>query len=193
MKNKLMTFTLIMLLVGNFSFGMNYPSNINVYVGETNKLTQNQRQEQNLLDIYKNLDKEILNSGDEKQIKHYLINKNKEIAEYLINKYPKLGSFDELEYDIIGDIDFSTFGVIYAIAEHAGLLDINKESISTNRNAFWECVGGVLGITAIYDLISGASGATYGSTWSVVKKLVKRYVGWIGVGYALYEIATTCF
>lgn len=189
---KKLTFLIVLgLLTAKIGFGTGYLSMPIDYV-EINQSIKSQSpfQQDKLIDIYKNLDKEILNGGNEKQIQEYLIKVNNQTIDYLAKNYPDLGILD---HDNVNDVDFAVFGLVYALAEHFGYLGSNTNIVSAERESFWQCVGGVLGITAIYDLVSGASTATYSSTWSVVKKLVKRYVGWIGVGYALYEIATNCF
>lgn len=144
--------------------------------------------EQKLIDIYKKLDGNILKSKDEKMVRAYLIEINKKVAEYLRTHYLHLGSTDFFDVE---DVDFAIFGLVYGLAEYGGYME--STTLSKEIPAWLQCVGGILGITAIYELVRDAATATYANVWSIVKKLVKRYVGWIGVGIALWEISTECF
>lgn len=149
------------------------------------KLSQNEK----LFDLYKNLDESILKSGDENAVKTYLVAKNKQILSYLEINYPQLGSLQGID---INHEDFIVFGLVYALAEYGGYLQ-STVAKPAPIPSWIQCVGGVLGVTAIYELITGAGAASYTTTWSVIRKLAKRYAGWLGVGLALWEIATECF
>ncbi len=118
---------------------------------------------------------------------------NSEILTYLSETYPQFGSTSMID---INDPDFFYFAIVYSLAEQSGFINpANSTNLTAQREipAWIQCVGGVLGVTAIYELVSGAATATYSSTWSVIKRLAKRYAGWIGVGLALWEISTECF
>jgi hypothetical protein len=88
-------------------------------------------------------------------------------------------------------IDFVIFGFVYAMAEYGGYMEASP--VARGIPGWLQCVSGILGVSSIYELVSSAGTATYGSTWSTIKKLAKRYVGWLGVGLALWEIPTECF
>jgi hypothetical protein len=187
---KATTFAIIFLLSQGYMFGkplfiVKKSNSIEILKGKK----ENPVQKENLLELYKNLDGKILTSGDENAVKSYLVEKNKQIFSYLKTKYPKFESLDGID---VNDENFIVFGLVYALAEHGGYLQ-SVEARPVGIPGWLQCVGGVLGVTEIYGLISGASTMTYGTAWGIVKKLVKRYVGWLGVGLALWEIATECF
>lgn len=178
----------VLLTTSVFAYGNISGNNTNFAKPSNSFSVTNKCNESKLIDIYKSVDGKILNSGDEKMVRAYLIDINKKVATYLQTNYPQLGPTDVFNVE---DVDFAVFGLVYALAEYGGHME--SSTVSREIPAWLQCVGGVLGVTAIYELVSGAATATYASTWSVVKKLVKRYVGWLGVGLALWEIATECF
>lgn len=61
---------------------------------------------------------------------------------------------------------------------------------SVNYDMVMNCLGAALGINEIYGLIQNtAQLATATGTMQVVKLIIRRYVGWIGVAVAVYSFS----
>ncbi len=146
-----------------------------------------QNHEGQLIDIFKSMDKSILKSSDEKLISEYLIGKNNEIVKYLINKYPQKLPMDSID---VNDPMCIYFGLFMAMVESN---QINEGE--AGKMAPWlECVGGVVfGAIGVYDIIHQAQNLSFNGAWSLVKKLVRRYLGWWSAAVCIYDIVTTCF
>ena len=61
---------------------------------------------------------------------------------------------------------------------------------NANYDMVMNCLGAALGINEIYGLIQNtAQLATATGTMQVVKLIIRRYVGWIGVALAVYSFS----
>jgi hypothetical protein len=187
-------FIIFLMLTKSICQGMTYPLSQSIsFLKFHTGIKPNPFQKDKLIDIYTSLDESILKSGNEKAVKAYLVDKNMQILNYLHTNYPESGTIDGTNDIIsINDEDFIVFGLVYALAEYGGYLQSGVAK-AAEIPGWIQCIGGVLGVGAMYELISGAATATYASTWKIIKKIAKRYAGWLGVGLALWEIATECF
>jgi hypothetical protein len=145
-----------------------------------------------LLEFFKSYDRTVLKSNDEEEVSAYLILKNKEILSYLQENYPQFGSLEDVD---VNDPSVQIFGFYYAVMEANNFEPYEMNENSRVQIPQWlTCAIEVIGAgSGIYNLINGSAFASYASAWAIVKKLVLRYVGWLGVAYTLYEISETCF
>lgn len=150
-----------------------------------------------LIDIFATLDKKILGSGNEGEAKNYLIKKNGEILDYIIRTYPSLtGELEEMPD--VNDNATTLFGLICAIYEANNFEPFPRGAEPSQNKAIpeWlECTFGVLGTVAgVSQLLQELGTFSWGSTWKLVKFIVKKYgLGWFATIGAIYEVITTCF
>ncbi len=144
-----------------------------------------------LFDLFKSMDQEILKSNDESKVQGYLIKKNSEIRTYLAQTYPKRDA-ESLD---INDPDFTGIALLFAMLE----LNNFETTVQRQMPAWLACAGGVVGtifgvdgiVEEFASIVSG--NASFSTTWALVKKIIRRYAGWLGVAYAVYEVVTECF
>jgi hypothetical protein len=140
-----------------------------------------------LLALYQNLDPKILQSEDQDAQEKYLLSFNPLIVEYL-NKYYKENLTDYFEMD---DAMIFLSGFFIGHFEEFEKLELDLDA-SVN-NPILDCLGEAIGIgkgasnlfQAYKDLIK--NGAKWDKVWPFIKSGIKRYVGWIGAGYAIYK------
>jgi len=145
-----------------------------------------------LSELYKNLDKNILNSGNESQISSYIQTKNVEIIDYLVAKYPQYSDATSADTK---DLGIFYFGLAHAIAEENGF----SNDLSASRIPGWAncAINVVAGYFSIESLIADyvtlfTQGASWNTVWPVVRNFVRRYAGWAIVAFVGYDIATEC-
>ncbi|APY08758.1 hypothetical protein BWZ20_10775 [Winogradskyella sp. J14-2] len=61
-------------------------------------------------------------------------------------------------------------------------------NIATHKSEVFDCAMQALGITALGELISnGVNGMSGGAARKFLKRVLVRYMGWVGAGIAVYE------
>jgi hypothetical protein len=147
-----------------------------------------------LIDIFRSLDLQILQSKDEKLISKYLISVNARCISYLKYHYPQYGPYEVVDTN---DPAATLFSLLYAIFEGNDFQDLPPiGTIANMKIPEWlTCSLGV--ITSAYgikDIISSLGEFTAGSIWKIVKMVVKKYVvGWVAIAVTLVQIGSTCF
>lgn len=148
-----------------------------------------------LIDIVLASDPDIAKSNSEQRAEAFLKEKNTRIVDYLVARYPQYGVVDV----DVNDPATTWFGLMcawYELNQFQPLNDIQKQSITGQRIPQWlDCALGVLGSAyGVTELVSSLGSFSFGSTWTVVKFVVKKYVtGWLGTAVALYQISKECF
>ncbi len=145
-----------------------------------------------LSDLYKNLDKDILNSNNKTVIIPYLEQKNEEIIDYLVANYPQ---FSDAANANKKDLSIFYFGLIHALGEENGFsLEFKNRKIPDWARCIIDVLGEYFSIEFIYReyAILFTEGVTWNTAYPVVKNLVRRYAGWFVVAAISYDIATRC-
>lgn len=149
-----------------------------------------------LIDLVKASDPVLVRSKNEAQLAHFLREKNSKIIDYLVAKYPQYGVPDV----DVNDPATTWFGLICAMYEAIDFRPLNgvrfdKVSYLQEIPTWLGCAVTVLGASfGIGEIVSSLGTFSYGSVWTVVKFVVKKYVtGWLGTAIALYKIADECF
>lgn len=144
-----------------------------------------------LSELYKNLDKTILSSGNEAQITSYIQSKNVEIIDYLTSNYPQYSDAANADTK---DLSIFYFGLVHAIAEENGFSNDTANRIPGWANCAIDVVAGYFSIESlIADYVTlFTEGASWNTVWPVVRNFVRRYAGWMIVGFVAYDIATEC-
>jgi hypothetical protein len=147
-----------------------------------------------LLNYYKSFDPEILNSGDTFKIKVYLDKKAAVIYEYLKTNY----------HDTICSIsdgksaNIILGGLVIAIHEqnqygNTSLLMTKSNSLLRTNSAPYSqaihcALAAVTGYEGIEKLLTGTASLMSGTeVLALLKGVLKRYVGYIGIAIAVYE------
>lgn len=138
-------------------------------------------------------------SPDTLMTKAYLIEKNNSLIGTLSQNFPNSYKRNEMNQE---DEIITYAGLIHMLAEEQGFFRDSSTMPSQQaiRMAPWvDCVVGVLsGYLSVDGLISAYStlikeGAKWSTIRPFIKYALKRYGGWITVGWAIYDISTKCF
>ena len=140
-----------------------------------------------LLALYQNLEPRILESEDQEEQEKYLISFNPIIVEY-VSKYHKVNLTDFFEMD-----DAMIFLSGFFIGHFEELEKLELDMNTTVNHPILDCLGEAIGVgkgasnlfQAYKDLIK--EGVKWDKVWSFVKNGIRRYVGWIAAGYAIYK------
>jgi hypothetical protein len=142
-----------------------------------------------LLNYYKTFDPQILKSGDEVKIKAYLDKKALVIYNYIKKNYQDTicGLSEGKSANII------LGGLVLAIHEqnnngNGGLIRYQASSANTQTRLLHCAVAVLTGYESIQKLFSGtASLMTATEVISILKGMLTRYVGYIGIAVTVYE------
>lgn len=143
-----------------------------------------------LLNYYKTFDPQILNSGDEQIIKPYLDKKAQVIYNYIKTNYQDTicGLSDGKAANVI------LGGLVFAIQEknivtNSSLIRNQVFSAPTASSRALSCALSALsGYEGFEKLLSGTSSLmTAMDVLSILKGVLKRYIGYIGIAVAVYE------
>lgn len=188
-KLRLMKVSILSFLLFSCLFAF---SNTSSTPSSLESVSKNSKTYNSLLEFFNSYDTTLLKSGDESVIVDYLKEKNIQIISYLQQNYRQFGSLENIDPE---SPDVQIFGYYYAIMEANNFQPYDVSEAGRMAIPGWlACAVDVIGAgSGIYELISGAAFESYGAAWALIKRLVKRYVGWLGVAYTLYEIATDCF
>jgi hypothetical protein len=144
----------------------------------------------NLLSYYKTFDPQILRSGDELKIKAYLDKKALVIYDYIKTNYQD--TICSLADGKAANIILG--GLALAIYEqnkkgNTGLVRYQVNTASTSSSRALSCALSALsGYEGFEKLFSGtASLMTAMDVISILKGVLKRYIGYIGIAVAVYE------
>ena len=182
MKTKIFSFTAVLLFMCFIIYSCR----------KSNKETIQQEsipEKGTLLSYYKTFDPQILKSGDESKIKIYLDKKAQVIFNYIKTNYQDTicGLSDGKSANII------LGGLALAIYEQnkkgaAGLIRYQISAASTETRLL-HCAFAVLtGYESIQKIFSGtASLMTATEVISILKGMLTRYVGYIGIAVTVYE------
>lgn len=168
------------LLLGSLLLlGMFYKTSASPVITNNTQRVKTANEVEKLMDLFKGLDSKVLKSRDEKSIAEMFTKKNKEITDYVKSKY----QVDLLEHYDLDDPSLSLIGFIVASGEQ------HSSSVQQQRNTIMTCIAAGFGIIQMAEFIQ--AGITEGVSTSmiinIVKKVGKRYLGWIGLGIAVYE------
>jgi len=152
-----------------------------------------------LSDLFINLDTEILDNGSDSEKESYLISFNSDIKSYLVKNYPtQVGEVAKIDSS---DMTIFHLGLVHALAEEnnfkelEGLEFANMAGNQVWLECAWDTIAAVYSIEALYNsyVTLFTQGATWSTVWPVVRNMVRRYAGWVGVAIIAYEIAADCF
>lgn len=148
-----------------------------------------------LIDIVVAADPVLFKSRNEEQIANFLRDKNNKIIDYLVAKYPQHGVPD-VDVNDPATVWFGLVCAMYEANNFKPLSGMQKGSSIQGKIPSWlECSIGVLSASiGIKEIIAELGVFSYGSAWTVVKFVVKKYItGWLGTAIALVQIADECF
>jgi hypothetical protein len=143
----------------------------------------------NLLSYYKTFDPQILRSGDELKIKAYLDKKALVIYDYIKTNYQD--TICSLADGKAANIILG--GLALAIYEqnkkgNSGLVRYQISSATTQTRLLHCAVSVLTGYESIQKIFSGtASLMTATEVLSILKGMLTRYVGYIGIAVTVYE------
>ena len=132
-----------------------------------------------LSDLFKTLDPRLLQSRDELAVAEYLTQLNAEIVSYVLTQYGEdlTGSF------ALDDPNLFCAGLLIAYAEDYAGVD------PATRAPVVDCLLDAFGVSDIVnqinDILDGNGSITV--SIQIIKKIGRRYLGWIGLAVAVYE------
>jgi hypothetical protein len=142
-----------------------------------------------LLNYYKSFDPQILKSGDEVKIKAYLDKKAVVIYNYIKTNYQD--TICELSEGKSANIILG--GLVLAIHEqnnsgNGGLIRYQPNMTAIQSRLMHCALMAVTGYDGIEKLLSGTASLMTGTEVLVILKgILRRYVGYIGIAIAVYE------
>lgn len=140
-----------------------------------------------LLDLYKNLNPTKLQSSDEEEVKSYLLPYNSKIVNYVAERYGEnLAAYFAMDDPMIF---FSGTLVAQYEYDQATYTPQSKTSPQEIMGCLADAIGiakGVKELIASYQALLNGS-ANFGTLFSVVKNIMRRYAAWFMVGYLVYE------
>jgi len=156
---------------------------LNYFIGYSRcNIVQPQKAETELTRIFTSLNTNILKSKDERTISNYLTPINNQSVDYVLHTY-RVNLLDFYDRD---DATLTFVGCLVACNEvYHNPSETQRPYIGQLISCFMEGFG----IANLADFISQAiSGEmTVSTILGIIKKFVKRYVGWIGLAVGIYE------
>lgn len=148
-----------------------------------------------LEDDFATYDPDMITHTDPTVVANYLIAKNAELKQIMVANFPATYTSQNVD---VNDTLFTYAALIHMVAEGQGLLSPGAMQ-PANMPAWVRCagevVGGVFTVKSIYS--SYADLFKHGASWTtirpVLKNMLRRYGGWISVGFLIYDIKTVCF
>lgn len=183
MKTKIFSFIAVILFMSIIIFSCRKSSSVTIHQEAIPEKGA-------LLNYYKTFDPQILQSGDEVKIKAYLDKKALVIYDYIKSNYQDTicTIADGKAANII------LGGLALAIYEQnkngtTGLIGYQSTTASTSSSRALSCALSALsGYEGFEKLFSGtASLMTAMDVISILKGVLKRYIGYIGIAVAVYE------
>lgn len=185
MKTKIFSFVAIIILIGFSILSCKKSNSISVAINNEAIPLKG-----NLLSYYKTFDPQILKSGDEAKIKSYLDKKAIVIYDYIKSNYQD--TICSLTAEKSANIILG--GLVLAIQEqnikdNSGLIRYQVSKASTSSSRAVSCLLSALsGYEGFEKLFTGTSSLmTAMDVLSILKGVLKRYIGYIGIAVAVYE------
>ncbi len=183
MKTKIFSFTAVLLFMCFIIYSCRKSNNETI-------LQESIPEKGTLLSYYKTFDPQILKSGDESKIKIYLDKKAQVIFNYIKTNYQDTicGLSDGKSANII------LGGMVLAIHEknksgNSSLIRYQVNTASTSSSRALSCALSALsGYEGFEKLFSGTANLmTAMDLLAILKGILKRYIGYIGIAVAVYE------